>query len=196
MPKKTHYESGVRLYRETVTHPELGADLDFLWKMWVLIFLFFFFTLCKVFIIQSLPPEGRSHSLLRGCDWQLKYRKTQVQNYGAYFSKEKSSWDLLQQTQNFTLNNSTWYWRVFCFLVKIWLFSYQILAFFYGNVQFNSFGFVFSTTWVGDWCGFAIYFILIFFIFDFDFTWLSWRAIHDKSNWIRRGLMGSGTFFL
>ena len=98
--KKTHYESGVRLYRETVTHPELGADLDFLWKMWVLIFLFFFFTLCKVFIIQSLPPEGRSHSLLCGCDWQLKYRKTQVQNYGASFSKGKSSWDLLQQTWN------------------------------------------------------------------------------------------------
>ena len=98
--KKTHYESGVRLYRETVTHPELGADLDFLWKMWVLIFLFFFFTLCKVFIIQSLPPEGRSHSLLCGCDWQLEYRKTQVQNYGASFSKEKSSWDLLQRTWN------------------------------------------------------------------------------------------------
>ena len=98
--KKTHYESGVRLYRETVTHPELGADLDFLWKMWVLIFLFFFFTLCKVFIIQSLPPEGRSHSLLRGCDWQLKYRKTQVQYYGASFSKGKSSLDLLHWTWN------------------------------------------------------------------------------------------------
>ena len=98
--QKTHYESGVRLYRETVTHPELGADLDFLWKMWVLIFLFFFFTLCKVFIIQSLPPEGRSHSLLRGCDWQLKYRKTQVQYYGASFSKGKSSLDLLHWTWN------------------------------------------------------------------------------------------------
>ena len=172
--------------------------------MWVLIFLFFFFTLCKVFIIQSLPPEGRSHSLLCGCDWQLKYRKTQVQNYGASFSKGKSSWDLLQWTWNrgrfytvsavfqkckqqntvlnkiaappfqwnLALNNSTWYWQVFCFLVKIWLFSYQILAFCNSNVQFISFGFVFNTTWVGDWCGFAIYFILIFFIFNFDFKLL------------------------
>ena len=53
-----HFIMG-NLYRETVTHPELGAPLDIQWEMWVSFFLLFYFLLLNIVKycdVMGTPP--------------------------------------------------------------------------------------------------------------------------------------------